>query len=78
MNNESGESGERREPHSVTLQWCLCHQSKATTLKLQPFWFGSFRMGFPVMSLIGWSHLYPDSKFRLLQHHRYHRLSTVT
>ena len=35
MNNGRGESGERRESHSVTLQWCLNDQSKTTALKLQ-------------------------------------------
>ena len=34
MNNGRGESGERRESHSVTLQWCSRDQSKTTTLTL--------------------------------------------
>ena len=33
MNNGRGESGEARESHSVTLQWCSCDESK-TTLKV--------------------------------------------
>ena len=33
MNNGRGESGERRESHSVTIQWCSRDQSKTTALK---------------------------------------------
>ena len=32
MNNSRGESGERRESHSVTIQYCSRDQSKTTTL----------------------------------------------
>ena len=32
MNNDRGESGERRESHSVPLQWRSRDQSKTTTL----------------------------------------------
>ena len=32
MNNDTGENGEGRESHSVTLQCCSRDQSKATTL----------------------------------------------
>ena len=31
--NNGRVSGERRESHSVTLQWCSCDQYKTTTLK---------------------------------------------
>ena len=32
MNNETGEIGDRRESHSVPLQWCSRDQSKTTAL----------------------------------------------
>ena len=32
MNNGRGESGERRESHNVTIQWCSRDQSKTTNL----------------------------------------------
>ena len=34
MNNDTGENGETRESHSVTLQWCSYDQSKTITLIL--------------------------------------------
>ena len=36
MNNDTGENGERRESHRVTLQWCSRDQSK--TMALSPKW----------------------------------------
>ena len=34
MNNDRSVSGERRESHNVTLQWCSREQSKTTTLNI--------------------------------------------